>query len=183
MTLKRSWGVLLDTEKHSPSMGRDDSSASTAWRPFCTCGWTGIAIISPVEIGDLQEVFQKFAEEHGVDSILPSDAIFGGENEALVQVLRHIGYSPEEDERVVIAELDSAVYALKTYDEKLSGTQDLYDLTSDFPRIVESVADQKHRSFVWKTTEAPILRENATEIEVALRQYLINVWESQQKAD
>lgn len=183
MSLKRSWGVLLDTEKHSPSMGRDDSSAATAWRPFCTCGWTGIAIISPVEIEDLQEGFQKFAEEHGVDSILPSDAIFGGENDALVQVLRHIGYSPEDDERVTIAELDAAVYALKTYDEKLSGERDLYDLTSDFPRIIESVADQKHRSFVSRNVAAPKFREKAVEIELLLRQNLIKLWESKRVTD
>lgn len=179
--VKRSWGVLLDTEKHSPSIGRDDSSAATAWRPFCTCGWTGIAIISPVEIEDLQAVFQKFAEEHGIDSILPSDAIFGNENDALVQVLRHIGYDPEEDERVVLEALNVAVDALKNYDEKLSGTQELYDLTADFPRIVESVADQKHRLFVSQNVAEPKLREGAIETELLLRQHLIKLWEDQQE--
>lgn len=181
--VKRSWGVLLDTEKHSPSMGRDDTSASTAWRPFCSCGWSGVAIFSPVEIEDLQEVFQKFAEEHGVESILPADSIFGSENDALIQVLRHIGYDPEDDERVVAAELDAAVLALKNYDEKLSGAQGLYDLTSDFPRIVESVADQKHRSFVSRNVAVPRFRENAVEIELLLRQHLIKLWESKSESN
>lgn len=180
--VKRSWGVLLDTEKHSPSIGRDDSSTSTAWRPFCTCGWSGVAIVSPIEIDNLQEIFRKFAEKHGIDSVLPSDAIFGSENDALVQVLHHIGYSSEEDEKVTIAELDAAVYALKNYDEKLSGAQDLYDLTSDFPRIIEAVADQKHRSFVSQNVPNPKLRENAVEIELLLRQHLIKLWESHRES-
>lgn len=169
--------MLLDTEKHSPSVGRDDSSTSTSWRPFCTCGWSGIAIFSPVEIEDLQEVFQKFAEEHGIASILPADAIFGNENDALVQVLRHVGYDPDTDERIALDELNAAVEALKNYDEKLNGVQSLYDLTSDFPRIVESFADQKHRAFVSRNVEVPKFRERAVEIELLLRQYLIKLWE------
>lgn len=181
MSSKLSWGVLLDTEKHSPSMGRDDTSVNSSWRPFCTCGWSGIAIFSPVEIEDLQEVFQFFAEEHGIESVLPADAIFGSENDALVQVLRHIGYSPEEDERVVQCELTAAVEALKNYDEKINGTQELYDLTSEFPRIVEAVADQKHRSFVSRNVEMPQFREKAIEIELLLRQHLIKLWESKRQ--
>lgn len=176
--MKRVFGVI-DDGTHSSSVGRDDSSASPAWRPFCSCGWSGIAIISPAEIGDLQEVFQKFAEEHGIGSILPADSIFGSENDALIQVLKHLDYDAEDDERFVIAELDSAVESLKRYDEGLNGTQAIYDLTSDFPRIVEAIADQKHRSFVWKTTDSPFLRENAADIELALRHYLIKLWESQ----
>jgi hypothetical protein len=175
--------VLLDTEKHSPSIGRDDSSTSTAWRPFCSCGWSGIAILSPVEIRDLQEVFQKFAEENGIDSILPADSVFGDENDALIQVLDHIGYDPEEDESISMAELDAAVHALKNYDEKLNGAQGLYDLTSDFPRIVEAVADQKHRSFVYRNVATPTLRENAAEAELFLRQHLIKLWESKRTTD
>lgn len=181
--VKRSWGVLLDAEKHSPSIGRDDSSTSTAWRPFCICGWTGIAIISPVEIGDLQEIFRKFAEKHGVDSVLPSDSIFGSENDALIQVLRHVDYNPEEDERVALAELNVAVDALKSYDEKLTGTQELNDLTADFPRIVEEIADQKHRSFVWSNIAEPKLREQSVETELLLRKHVIKLWEDQQETE
>lgn len=179
--MKHIFGVMLDTNEHSPSIGRDDSSGSPAWRPFCSCGWSGIAIISRVEIADLQEVFQKFAEEHGVSSILPADSIFGDENDALVQLLQHIGYDSEDDERAAIGELDDAVQALKNYDEKLSGPHRLYDLTSEFPRIVDAVADQKRRSFVWRTVATPTRRQNAAGIELELRQYLINVWESQHK--
>ena len=179
--MKCVFGVVLDTNEHSPSIGRDDSSASPAWRPFCSCGWSGIAIISPVEIGDLQEVFQKFAKEHGIGSILPADSVFGDENDALIQILQHIEYNPEDDERTAIGELDAAVQALKNYDEKLSGSHGLYDLTSEFPRIVDTVADQKRRSFVWRTVTIPTRRQNAAKIELQLRQYLINIWESQHK--
>lgn len=177
--MKRSYGVVPDG-KHSPSVGRDDSSESPAWRPFCSCGWSGIAIISPVEIGDLQEVFQKFAEENGIGSILPSDSIFGVENDALIQVLQHIGYDPEEDERAVIGDLDFVVRSLKNYAS--ADAEDLYDLVSELPRVGEAVADQKLRSFAWRTTEAPCPRANAAEVELLLRQYLISAWESQQNS-
>lgn len=180
--MKRTFGVT-DDGQHSPSVGRDDSAASLAWRPSCSCGWLGITVIAPIEIGDLQEVFQQFAEENGIDSILPSDAIFGGENEALTQVLHHIGYDPENDEVAVTSELNAAVDALKTYDEAKDGLQAVYDLTSDFPRIVEAVADQKHRAFVWTTVKNPTLRENAAEIELQLRQHLISAWESKNSSE
>lgn len=175
--MKRTYGVISDG-KHSPSVGRDDSAASLAWRPSCSCGWLGIAVIAPIEISDLQEVFQQFAEKNGIDSILPSDAVFGGENESLIQILHHIGYDPEEDELTVTRELNTAVDALKTYDEAKDGLQAIYDLTSDIPRIVEAVADQKHRAFVWMAVSNPTLRENAAEIELQLRQHLISAWES-----
>jgi hypothetical protein len=179
--VKRSYGVI-DDGQHSPSIGRDDSSVSSAWRPFCSCGWSGIAIISPIEIEDFQEVFQKFAKEHGADSVLPADAIFGNENDALIQVLQHIWYDSEDDERFTVGELDAAVVALKNYNVRSDGTQGLYDLTSEFPRIIEAVADQKHRAFVWSTVASPTLRENAAEVELALRQHLVDVWESQKRA-
>lgn len=175
--VKRSFGVI-DNGQHSPSVGRDDSSGPAVWRPSCSCGWLGIAVITPVEIVDLQEVFQQFAKEHGIDSILPADSIFGSENDSLIQILQHVGYDPEADEQTVTIAFNKAVGALKNYDEESDGLQAIYDLTSDFPMIVEAVADQKHRAFVWRTVKAPTLRENATEIELKLRQHLVSAWES-----
>lgn len=177
--MKRSFGVI-DDGQHSPSVGRDDSSASPAWRPFCSCGWTGISIISSVQIEDLQEVFQKFATEHGIESVLPADAVFGDENSALIQVLQHVNYDPTEDERAVTYDLDLIVAALKNYDALTADTQELYDLVSELPRAGEAVADQKLRTSVWSTTSVPVLRENASENELVLRKYLIQIWETQQ---
>jgi hypothetical protein len=139
-------------------------------------------IFTPFEIEDLQETLQKFAKDHGTDAVLPADAIFGDENDALIQILKHLNYDPAEDRRIAESKLDSAVSVLKNYDEGSSGAHGLYDLADSFPRIVEAVADQKHRSFVWETIKPPTLREKAVAIELSLRQHLINHWESRQIA-
>jgi hypothetical protein len=179
--VERSYGVLVDPVEHSPSLGQDDSLEATAWRPFCSCGWTGIVIISTLDITDLQEDFQKYAEKHGIDSILPSNSIFGDSKDALVQVLNHLEYDPKDDESNSHSELDNAVSALKNYDEGTDGLNGLYDLADDFPRIVERMAEQKHRNFVWENVQQPILRKNADKIETELKQYLISAYEKRKK--
>lgn len=180
--VERSYGVLVDPAQHLPSLGQNNALEATAWHPFCSCGWTGIVIISSIEIQDLQEDFQKFAWKHGIDSILPANSVFGDSKDALIQVLNHLDYDPKDDESNSHSELDNAVTALKNYDEGTNGFNGLYDLADDFPRIVERMAEQKHRNFVWENVQQPILRKNADKIETELKQYLISAYEKRKKA-
>ena len=72
--------------------------------PSCTCGWTGITVHEQwwpegdtgysLFIQPLREVARKWEPEQVA---LASNAVFGTREDAIVQALHHVGYSPKEE--------------------------------------------------------------------------------------
>lgn len=174
--MKRNFGVAAQ-DSHIPSLGREESSTTGSWRPFCSCGWSGIAIFELFDANALNSVFKNFSDEHGLSSILPADAIFGNENDALVQVLNHLDYNPRDDEKYATEAFDSEVESVKNFSEDLRSSQDRYEVTFFLTQLAEDLIDQKHRAAVWESTPIPELRSDGKEMELRLRKTLIESWE------
>lgn len=136
----------------------------------CSCGWEGLAVVEPwfdpqgTEFPILAEPFRSVAERFGPAQILKPNEVYGKRPAAVIQVLHHLEYDPEEDLARAQATFKAAV---KAFQEAKS-----YEAATAKRRLLNQAAQHVvsayERNAVWAQKSLPLPTPRNSEAQAIL---------------
>lgn len=129
---------------HKPAIKEDTGwGEPTIYYPQCSCGWYGVTIDSmPAEyVYTLlyeNSQLKKLVDKYGSNQIYRQPKVaLGVENDAILQILKHINYSPESDAEYVNKSLNNI---LQKYNKSIAEND--FKLALGFTESIQKIVSE-----------------------------------------
>jgi len=140
--------------EHQPNLETEQGwGEPILYHPSCSCGWKGIVIDSmPVEYTSTfikeHPLLKPLIEKYGLQKVLRTpQSSHGNEDDAIIQILKHIDYDPKSDRNYFHQKVNNKVKEYTSNIDSEDFSQALFN-ANEIKDLTEEMINMKHRVYL-----------------------------------